>query len=61
MYLIIQAPTVDVRHHQHLGLGQALLEVVEVDGAVEAQEAHFGARVSGQPVTQHPPPHTPES
>lgn len=37
--------TVDVGHHQHLRLGQLLLQVVEVDVVVEGEEAHLGAGV----------------
>lgn len=46
-------PTVDVRHHQHLRLRQSLLQVVEVDGAVEGEEAHPGARIPWQPERQY--------
>lgn len=45
--------TVDVRHHQHLRLRQSLLQVVEVDGAVEGEEAHPGARIPRQPERQY--------
>lgn len=33
--------TFDVRHDEHLRLGEPLLEVVEVDGAVEGDEANL--------------------
>lgn len=45
--------TIDVGHHQHLWLGQPLLQVVEVDGAVEGEEADLGASVAGQPDAQN--------
>ena len=44
--------TFDVRHDEHLWLRQPLLEVVEVDGAVEGDEAHLSARVAGEPAAQ---------
>lgn len=43
--------TFNVRHYEHLWLGQALLEVVEMDGAVEGNEAYFCPRVSWKPET----------
>lgn len=43
--------TFDVRHDQHLGLRKSLLEVVEVDGAVEGDEADLCPRVSRKPET----------
>lgn len=33
--------TFNVRHNEHLRLGEPLLEVVEMDGAVEGDEAHL--------------------
>lgn len=34
--------------HQHLGLGKARLEVVEVEGGVKGEEADLGALIAGQ-------------
>lgn len=43
--------TFDVRHDQHLGLRKSLLEVVEVDGAVEGDEADLCPRITRKPET----------
>lgn len=43
--------TFDVGHDQHLGLRKPLLEVVEVDGAVEGDETNLRPRVSRKPKT----------
>lgn len=44
--------TFDVRHDEHLRLRKSLLEVVEVDGAVEGDEAYLRPRVSRKSRTQ---------
>lgn len=41
--------TVEVGHHEHLRLWQAFPEVVEMDGAVERDEADPRPGVSGKP------------
>lgn len=43
--------TFNVRDDEHLWLGQAFLEVVEVDGAVKGDEANLCPGVSREPGT----------
>lgn len=52
--------TVDVWHDEHLRLWQPFLEVVEMDGAVERDEADFHPSVSGKPSAQRHTKHTDE-
>jgi len=49
MSLLLRRLTFDVGHNEHLRLRKSLLEVVEVDGAVEGDEAHLRPGVSGKP------------
>lgn len=51
----VRRRTIYVWHHQHLRLGQSLLEVVEVDCAVEGEEAHFGTGIPRQPKAHNSP------